>query len=74
MIFENLFSKDGRELEGLKLIKHEVNYDNRGLFVENWNKYKFEKVLGESINFFQLNQSRSFKGVLRGLHLSLIHI
>lgn len=71
MIFENLFNKDGREIEGLKLIKNEVFYDERGLFTENWNKYKFEKILGESINFFQLNQSRSFKGVLRGLHYQL---
>jgi len=71
MIIENLFCKDGKLIEGLKLITHEVLYDERGLFVENWNKLKFEKVIGDSLNFFQLNQSRSLKGVLRGLHFQL---
>ena len=71
MIIENLFCKDGKLIEGLKLITHEVIYDERGLFVENWNKLKFEKVIGDSLNFFQLNQSRSSKGVLRGLHFQL---
>lgn len=71
MIIENLFAKDGKELEGLKLITHDVFYDERGLFVENWNKFKFEKVFKESLNFFQLNQSRSSQGVLRGLHFQL---
>ena len=71
MIIENLTSRDGKDLEGLKLITHDVFHDERGLFVENWNKFKFEKVFGESVNFFQLNQSRSFKGVLRGLHFQL---
>ena len=65
MIIENLFCKDGKLIEGLKLITHEVLYDERGFFVENWNKLKFEKVIGDSLNFFQLNQSRSLKGFKR---------
>ena len=71
MLFENLISKEGKEIEGPKLITHDVFYDERGLFVENWNKFKFEKVYEKSINFSQLNQSRSCKGVLRGLHFQL---
>lgn len=71
MFIENLISKDGKEIEGPKLITHDVFYDERGLFVENWNKFKFEKVYEKSVNFSQLNQSRSNKGVLRGLHFQL---
>ena len=71
MLIENLISKNGKEIEGPKLITHDVFYDERGLFVENWNKFKFEKVYEKSVNFSQLNQSRSCKGVLRGLHFQL---
>ncbi len=62
MLIENLISKNGKEIEGPKLITHDVFYDERGLFVENWNKFKFEKVYEKSVNFSQLNQSRSCKG------------
>ena len=63
-----LFCKDGKLIEGLKLITHEVLYDERG-FCRKLNKLKFEKYW-DSLNF-QLNQSRSLKGVLRGLHFQL---
>ena len=41
--------------------------DNRGYFLESFNKYKFEEVIGK-VSFIQDNESKSSKGVLRGLH------
>jgi dTDP-4-dehydrorhamnose 3,5-epimerase len=41
--------------------------DNRGYFLESYNKKKFEEVVGKT-SFIQDNESKSSKGVLRGLH------
>ena len=54
-------------IEGLVIIEPTVFVDNRGYFLESYNKKKFEKAIGE-ISFVQDNESKSFKGVLRGLH------
>lgn len=43
-------------------------YDQRGSFVETYNKKEFEKCMGQQIDFVQDNQSISKKGALRGLH------
>ncbi len=42
--------------------------DARGYFMETWRKEDFDKHIGHSVNFIQDNQSKSSKGVLRGLH------
>lgn len=42
--------------------------DERGCFFESFNKKTFEKETGISTHFIQDNQSKSNKGVLRGLH------
>ena len=42
--------------------------DDRGFFYESYNKQSFDNVIKQNINFVQDNQSRSLKGVLRGLH------
>ena len=54
-------------LEGLVIIEPAVFSDDRGWFLESYNKNKFEKAIGE-ILFVQDNESKSSKGVLRGLH------
>jgi len=54
-------------IEGLVIIEPIVLGDDRGYFFESYNKKKFEKVIGK-ISFGQDNESKSFKGVLRGLH------
>jgi dTDP-4-dehydrorhamnose 3,5-epimerase len=41
--------------------------DTRGYFLESYNKKKFEEVVGKT-SFIQDNESKSSKGVLRGLH------
>ena len=51
----------------LIIIEPSVFGDNRGYFLESFNKKKFEDALGNS-SFVQDNESKSSKGVLRGLH------
>lgn len=53
--------------QDLLLLEPTVFVDERGFFLESYNKQTLEK-LGVSINFVQDNQSYSRKGVLRGLH------
>ena len=56
------------DIEGLLLIKPKIHGDYRGYFFESFNKSKFEQELGYEVNFIQDNESKSRKGVLRGLH------
>lgn len=53
------------------LIEPEVHGDARGYFCETWRKDKLEAFLGHGLNFCQDNESRSSRGVLRGLHFQL---
>lgn len=50
------------------LIEPKIHGDNRGYFVETFRQGLLEKELGYKINFIQDNESKSSKGVLRGLH------
>jgi len=54
-------------LEGVFIITPKVFGDDRGYFFEPFNKNEFTANIGE-FNFVQDNQSKSSKGVLRGLH------
>ena len=54
-------------IEGLVIIEPTLFGDDRGCFLESYNKKEFEKAIGE-ISFVQDNESKSSKGVLRGLH------
>lgn len=55
------------DIEGLKIITPTVHGDNRGYFLETYNKREFFEA-GIDVEFVQDNQSASKKGVLRGLH------
>ncbi|GHV35435.1 dTDP-4-dehydrorhamnose 3,5-epimerase [Bacteroidia bacterium] len=55
------------EIEGLKLIEPDVFEDERGYFFESYSQQKL-KELGIDDVFVQDNESKSVKGVLRGLH------
>ena len=48
-----------------------VHGDNRGYFVETFREDKLKEFLGYKINFCQDNESKSSRGVLRGLHYQL---
>lgn len=56
------------KLKGCFIIEPQVFEDKRGYFVENYNQKSFKKALGLDVNFVQDNESKSSKGVLRGLH------
>ena len=53
------------------LIEPTVHGDNRGYFVETFRQDLFEDTTGYKVNFIQDNESKSTKGVLRGLHYQL---
>lgn len=55
------------DIEGLVIIEPRVFGDDRGFFMESWNRQIFAD-LGLDLDFVQDNHSRSAKGVLRGLH------
>ena len=51
------------------IIHEKVHGDARGNFIETYNSRDFKAATGLDIEFVQDNQSRSTKGVLRGLHM-----
>ena len=53
------------------LIEPTVHGDNRGYFMEAFRQDLFEEAVGCQVNFIQDNESKSTKGVLRGLHYQL---
>ena len=56
------------KLDGVVIIEPDVFGDNRGFFMESWNKKKMEEA-GLFYDFVQDNHSKStVKGTLRGIH------
>lgn len=53
------------------LITCKVFGDERGFFLESFNKKTFRDATGLEVDFVQDNHSRSAKGVLRGIHYQL---
>lgn len=56
--------------KGLKVFEPRVFADSRGYFFESFNKQTFREA-GIEVEFVQDNESRSQRGVLRGLHYQL---
>ncbi len=69
---EKLINQNGIYLDGPLLIKPNVFKDERGFFMESWNKRIWTNLLEEYKQkikpFVQDNHSKSTLGVLRGLH------
>lgn len=59
------------KIEDIVIIEPKVHGDDRGYFVETYRQDKLEDFLGYKIDFCQDNESKSSKGVLRGLHYQL---
>ncbi|MDR3170732.1 MAG: dTDP-4-dehydrorhamnose 3,5-epimerase [Treponema sp.] len=59
-------------IAGLYEIRPKVFGDSRGYFFESYSERDFQAA-GLSAHFVQDNQSRSVKGVLRGLHFQKSH-
>ena len=60
------------KIPDLYIIEPKVFGDNRGYFMESYSKKDFDEA-GLTMNFVQDNESRSTKGVLRGLHFQTKH-
>lgn len=60
------------EIEGVYIIEPKVFGDNRGYFMETYSERDFKEA-GLDYVFVQDNQSKSRKGVLRGLHFQKKH-
>ena len=61
------FTFNETSIKGVYVIEPTVFGDERGYFMETYNKNDFDEA-GLNFNFVQDNQSQSKKGVLRGLH------
>ena len=59
-------------IEEMFVVEPTVFEDNRGYFMETFQEKDF-KDAGHDLKFVQDNQSKSTKGVLRGLHLQVNH-
>lgn len=55
-------------MPGVLLLRPRIFRDERGFFLESWNRDRFNEAVGSRVEFVQDNHSRSAKGVLRGLH------
>ena len=55
------------EIPDILLIEPDVYPDQRGYFFETWNEDRYKKA-GINCNWMQDNESKSFYGVIRGLH------
>ena len=60
------------EIEGVIIVEPKVFGDSRGYFMETYEERKFAEG-GITASFVQDNQSKSTKGVLRGLHFQKTH-
>ena len=60
-----------QSIEDVILIEPTPHGDDRGYFVETFRQDLLEEAIGYKVNFVQDNESKSTKGVLRGLHYQL---
>ena len=60
------------KIPDVKIIEPKVFKDERGFFMESWNKRDFHEA-GIDAKFVQDNHSRSLKNTLRGLHYQIKH-
>jgi dTDP-4-dehydrorhamnose 3,5-epimerase len=58
---------EATRLRDVYLLHPQVFGDERGFFLETWNQNTFSSA-GFDLHFVQDNQSRSQRGILRGLH------
>lgn len=59
------------DIPDVLIFEPKVFGDDRGFFFESFSQKVFEKAVGRRVKFVQDNHSKSYKGVLRGLHYQL---
>jgi dTDP-4-dehydrorhamnose 3,5-epimerase len=60
-------------LPDVLVVEPRVFGDERGFFLESFNRRRFEAAIGRTVEFVQDNHSRSAGGVLRGIHYQSPH-
>jgi len=60
-----------QEINDVIIIEPKLLEDGRGYFVETFRQDLFNQAIGYNVDFIQENESKSNKGVLRGLHYQL---
>ena len=56
------------DVDGVWIIEPKVFGDERGYFFEAWKQQELDAHVGRHVEFIQDNESKSTRGVLRGLH------
>ena len=56
------------EIADVVIVEPKVFGDARGYFMETWREEELNRAVGRDVHFVQDNESRSSRGVLRGLH------
>lgn len=59
------------DIKGLVVLEPRVFSDERGYFLETYNRTALREALGVDLNFVQDNESCSAKHTLRGLHFQM---
>jgi dTDP-4-dehydrorhamnose 3,5-epimerase len=59
------------KISDIFILEPKVFKDDRGYFLESYNKKILDNVLGKEYSFVQDNESKSSYGVIRGLHYQL---
>jgi dTDP-4-dehydrorhamnose 3,5-epimerase len=60
------------DIPDVLLLEPRVHQDERGFFLESYNRRTFERATGLDVEFVQDNQSFSVRNVLRGLHYQVL--
>ena len=60
-----------QEISDVIIIEPTLLEDSRGFFAETFRQDLFNQAIGYNVDFIQENESKSNKGVLRGLHYQL---
>ena len=59
------------DIPDVLLLEPRVHQDERGFFLESYNRRTFRDATGAEVDFVQDNQSFSVRNVLRGLHYQI---
>jgi dTDP-4-dehydrorhamnose 3,5-epimerase len=60
------------DIPDVLLLEPRVHQDERGFFLESYNRRSFQQATGLDVEFVQDNQSFSVRNVLRGLHYQIL--
>jgi dTDP-4-dehydrorhamnose 3,5-epimerase len=59
------------DIPDVLMLEPRVHQDERGFFLESYNRRTFKETTGRDVDFVQDNQSFSVRNVLRGLHYQI---